>query len=963
MAPLQRATKTLMDRFLGRTFEVQRVAAVIDACLAGSPQLLVVEGEPGIGKTRFARRIAEIGIDRGVHAFSGSFFDDESELTFSGWIEVLRHLLDVLPKEFHPDEHDRRYLELLLPGLFRRVDEFDPLWQEAPNANDRNISRFLMFQAVSRLLSNAASWKPILIRLEDIHWADPSSIELLRHVGRTLSQSSVIILTTVRNTHVGAKEFVRNLTVDLAGDEGLERIKLLSLEENHARQLVKQTSAVRLSTPDLNEIVMRTGGNPFYIVEMTKWWNSVPRAAEKMGIPGTITDSIQHRLLDVSVQARSLLKTMSVIGNSVDPDLILILEPELDRGNLDELLSECISAGFVEVTEHNHIDYRHWLIRDAIYRSLPTMDARSEHSRVASAMKSWSGSDLAAVGHHLDRSMNHELRRDAGRIFLEVGLKAIAAMAWETAAVSFRRALTISTELGDDSLRPDLLRGLGRSLLPLDPADAYPHLVEAFDIYLERGSEADALDVALINARPLIGQDVGERVLRERGLRVAPEGSTSAGILRSRIGLVAALAEADFELAEVHIGAAETIAKKLDDDRVRLFADSARSMLLYVTFQLEEASNKAYDALRLATRQGDLLTEGSLLLFHGDLAMWLHNPDGLRLAGERMQVIGRRIGEPRIQAFGESHSITFEMLQGKFDSAKARRSDALDTFSFAHRMADAQTAVEKNDPEGSLRAVESLVAFVDGSLPQARAHVATALSVYEMMNGAPKWAPEIRMLVAGIEPRQGQLRAAHEWANGARLILAVAEEDAVTAESLIPSLEELSDIVIEWGPVRRFLAAAKALTGDTSGMRQDYQAAIEISRRLGLQPIHAWACYEYAKALSKMETPGAYSANIDKLLRESNRTSRKLGMRLLESRIRSLRGSFDGGPAGNLGELTPRERQVLEMVAGGHTNKEISFALGASLNTIYRHTNSIFTKLGVSNRTEAALTYRQHLDS
>ncbi len=950
------------DSFLGRSFEVQRAVSALDACVASSGRLITIEGEPGIGKTRLARNIADIAIDRGFLTLTGSFFDDESEITLSGWREVLGRLVDVLPTELHPDEQDQEYLARLLPGLYASARETQVSPHERLLSSDSDFSRFLMFQAVSRLLSSAASWKPLMIRFEDLHWADPSSIELLRHIGRTSGQSPVIILATLRDTHLNFDGVIRDLTVELSGDEGVERMKLSALDDNNARELVKLTSAVRLSVPDLNEIVMRTGRNPFYIVEMTRWWNSRSDGSAKLGIPATINDSVKHRLSDLSGQARSLLETMSVMGNSTDTELISTLRTDLERDSLDELLSECINSGFVEVNESGQVVFRHWLLRDAIYRSLPTLAARTEHSRVASALQGIPGSETAAIAHHLDRSMIRESRLDAARMFLEAGLASMQAQGWETSEVALNRALAISTELGDDSLRPELLRGLGRSLLPLDPARAYPHLVEAFDIYSERGNETNALEVALINARPLIGQDVGERVLRERGLRVAPKGSRAAGILHSRVGLVSALAEADFEIAEVQIAEAESIARELNDERVRLFADSARAMFLYVTFQLDNALSKVSDALRLARRQGDLLTEGSLLFFYGDLSMWLQKPDGLRQAGKRMTVIGQRIEEPRISIIGESHLVRLDMLLGRFDSALAQRPDVINKFSFAYQLAEAQVALEKNDPEKLLRSIQSLVELVADSQPQVRAHVATALAIFGLMTGTPRWPDEIRMLVAGIEPRQGQLQAVHEWANGARLMLAVSERDAETAEPLISSLEQLNDIVVEWGPLRRFLAAAKALTGDTDGMHRDYEAAIEISRRLALQPIYAWTCFEYAETLSNFDKSGDHSSKTDELLRESNRIARTLGMRMLESRIRSLRSSRDGESRNNLGDLTPRELQVLEMIAGGHTNKEISFALGASLNTIYRHTNSIFTKLGVSNRTEAALTYRQAVD-
>ncbi len=956
-----RSNNNFLESFFGRESEVRRAELAIESCTAGSGRLLTFEGEPGIGKTRLARHISEIAIKRGFMVLSGSFSLAHSEVAFSGWVEVLNQLIHAIPPDLHPVEHDRRFLEQLIPGLSQSSNSTGNY--DGDKSLEFDISRLLMFQAVTRLVSNSSAWKPLLIRLEDLHWADRSSIALLKHLGHSLNSMPVVVMATIRDTHQGSQDLAIELTSELSGDEGLERLQLKGLSEEPARQLISVASEGRLMRPVAEEIVMRSGRNPLYLIELARWWPRSDEPNTRSTVPTSIVDFMKGRLKDLSEAALQILQTTSIQGRSADLELVARLHPKLRNDQIDDLISECVNAGLIDLIGHPvKAEFRHDLTRQAIYESIPPLIRADYHLRTANVIEAGFTRPQAEIAYHLDLSLDSNSRLNAIELYKNAGHEAFRVRGWETAQNLFHRALSIAMDLDRVAAQPELLEWLGRSLLPLDPEKAYPQLVEAFDRYEAEGDLDKALEVSLINARPLIGKDTGERVLRERGLRLAVDGSTESGILHARIGLSAALSEADFDRAKSHISQADAIAKRHDDDRVLLFAGAAKINLLYVEIRLREAYEELPNVLGLARDQQDLLTEGSLLLFHAELAMYLGDPDLAQVAAERLETIGERIGEPRMIAEGQARLVIINLMFGRFETALGLNSEHLDRFSLARHQALAQTSVENNDPDGWGSALRNAISAFHSpdTHVNSKAIGAFQLSVLGAMANTTRWSEEVRSLVAGIEPRTGQLPSYYLWASGARMVLACVEGASHRVSEHLTVLEPVAKLITPWGPVTRFLAAAKLAIGDSDGMRANYEDALEVSRKLAIRPIFAWICFEYAMALTEQHSASDRDKErVEQLLADSSRVARSLRLRLLESRIRSLRNRVGRGSSVRLESLTPRELQVLEMVADGHTNKEISFTLGASLNTIYRHTSSIYTKLGVTNRTEAALTYRQ----
>ncbi|MGH2948179.1 MAG: ATP-binding protein, partial [Solirubrobacteraceae bacterium] len=383
---------TVQDRrrFVGRRQELAALDAALDGIRAPQASWLVVSGEPGIGKTRLLGELCERAAGRRHQVFVGRGAELERELPFAVWVDAL-------------DDHVATLGERRLEAFVG--DRVGELARVLPSAGERppgglQDERFHAYRAVRALLGRMALRDPVLLVLDDVHWADDASLELIAHLLRRPPPGSVLIALAFRAGQVPVSLLAE---LDAAGRDGrVTEVRLGPLTEAEADALLGEARPLLYS---------QSGGNPFYLEELARL--PQPRAGELAGAPGAgdeivgvppaVAAALGQEIAGVSGRARQLGWGAAVAGEPFDLDLATAtagLSAEDALAAIDELLAASIATA-TDVPRRYR--FRHPLVRRAVYEAAGEAWRLQAHARAAAALAGRPGS-LAARAHHVEHS-------------------------------------------------------------------------------------------------------------------------------------------------------------------------------------------------------------------------------------------------------------------------------------------------------------------------------------------------------------------------------------------------------------------------------------------------------------------------------------------------------------------------------------------------------------------------------
>lgn len=465
-------------RFVGR--EAER--AVLERCwmqaATGARQAVLVGGEPGIGKTRLATELALAAHGEGAVVLHGRC-DGELGLAYQPFIEALRFYLAGCPPPVLAALAESYGGELgrLLPELGSRTS----VTPGSP-ARDPDSERYLLFEAVTSVLETAAVDRPVVLVLDDLHWAAKPTLLLLRHLLTSARPMAVLVIGTYRDSELGRSHPLSDLLADLRRTPGVERMCLGGLSGAEVEDMVEDAFGRPLDdrAMALADAVRReTEGNPFFVNEILRHltesgavsvddgrWTASRDLAD-VSLPDSVLEVIARRLRRLSDAANRCLRLGSVIGVEFELALLESLAG-LGEEELLDALAEARGAKLVaEVTGRpGRFRFSHALIRQSVYQELGPARRGRLHRRVAQALEQLVGTEpstqLAELAHHWFQSLDPADRATAAEYARRAGDWALGALAYEEAADHYERALHIAEKVGDEaSRRYDLLLSLG----------------------------------------------------------------------------------------------------------------------------------------------------------------------------------------------------------------------------------------------------------------------------------------------------------------------------------------------------------------------------------------------------------------------------------------------------------------------------------------------------------------------
>lgn len=432
----------ITEHFIGRERELGELRAGLKGALQGRPGLWLLSGDAGIGKTCLAEELASEAEQLGATVLWGRCWEGEGAPTFWPWIQVIR--------SFVRSSDASSVREAMGPGAADIAAVVTDVRERLPDLPrppllDAVHARFRLFDSVAAFLGAAARRKPLVLILDDLHWADPDSLTLLRFVGRGLRASPLFLLGTYRPGEVGSRHHLA-AALDAVAREG-RRLELRGLSESELAFLLELLLGAKPAPVLVRSVFRLTEGNPFFAREVL----NVMSEREAHGLPEipiSIRQTIGRNLERLSAAGRRLLSVAAVIGREFSVEVVRrVLRSlcPLPSAELFSTLDEACAARVIApaTASRDRYAFSHALIRETLYEELPSAERVDLHRRVGEAMAATSSGEanLSELAHHFFAAAAGGEVEPAIEYAVKAGARAAALLAFEDAAAHYELAL------------------------------------------------------------------------------------------------------------------------------------------------------------------------------------------------------------------------------------------------------------------------------------------------------------------------------------------------------------------------------------------------------------------------------------------------------------------------------------------------------------------------------------------
>jgi class 3 adenylate cyclase/tetratricopeptide (TPR) repeat protein len=584
-APIAGPTVVERTPFVGREAERADLRRLLDQSIRGQGALVMIGGEPGVGKTRLAEELLLEARQRGALAWSGRCYEMEGAPPYIPFVEILESAARVIPPPALRETLGDSAPEVakLLPELRRLFPDIPPPLELPPEQE-----RHYLLNSVREFLTRAARAQPLLLLLDDLHWADDSTLLLLQHIAQQLREVPVLILGTYRDVELDVGRPLARALEDLLRQRLAHRIALKRLPQDDVAAMLRALGSQEPPPALVQAVYAETEGNPFFVEEVFQHlaeegklfdaqgrWRADLRVGE-LDVPEGVRLVIGRRLERVCEECRRVLTAAAVIGRGfsfqllealgdVEPDALLDAVDEAERAHLITAASDGPEARFT---------FAHELIRQTLVSGLSLPRRQRLHLRVAEAIERVYACALeehaADLAHHLYQAGTAAEPEKTVRYLALAGDQALAAAAFEDALRHYENALSLQPA-EDRRARADLLykrglalRSLGRweealadwrealaDYEELGDAEATGRVCSGITIQLTWSARyVEALEIA---RRGLVA--LGERVSADRCRLLARAGLTlsMAGYYMAGNGMIAQAVAMAEQLRDQHL--------------------------------------------------------------------------------------------------------------------------------------------------------------------------------------------------------------------------------------------------------------------------------------------------------------------------------------------------------------------------------------------------------------------------
>jgi class 3 adenylate cyclase len=660
-ARLAEATTTVLP-FAGRTAELALLDDVRTQADGGRLQVALLGGEPGVGKTSLAAQWARTAHRKGAAVAFGSC-QEGLRVPYLPWITALGHLVahapDTALASLRPVHAGA--LRGLLPRESERLAAGEAVEAGA------ETERYLLFEAVSALLASMSSESPIVIVLDDLHWADAASLDLLRHLVVTAAGLRVAVVATHRELDVSRGHPLTALLAELRREPAVTRVGLGGLADGEVMELIEVAAGFELPPEGIalaHTLCRETDGNPYFTVELLRHLSdtgvlqleaggryALVGDVEELSLPTSVREVIADRAARLGEEPLRVLTTAAVIGQEFDLD-VLAAATEVDEDRLIEILEGAATVALVTESSESPGRFRfvHALIAHTLAQALGPTRRQRTHLRIAQALEMLGGERagrFAELAHHWAAAGGADTGR--ARYFARrAGEAALAALAPVDAIGWFSRALKLLDGGGDDDVEHGwLLARLAQAQLDAGQPEYRETRREAGRIALRTGDQHQLVAIALCSAifESVEPSDADRIAVIEAALSAV---GTADSFPRARLltALAEALDQRDWQSREDLASEAAAIAGRLDDERGFYELAPRIFWMLMSPARLAERCELAERAARIPSPATSSVAEFEVLLHLHYGRVELADRPGADAAFARLEELADRLGTP-----------------------------------------------------------------------------------------------------------------------------------------------------------------------------------------------------------------------------------------------------------------------------------------------------------------------------
>ena len=601
----------------------------LEDAVSGRGRLVMLCGEPGIGKTRAAQELAARAQKRGGQVLWGWCYEGEGAPPYWPWVQVIRSYVQQadpgrLRSEMGPGAAD---IAEIVTEIRQKLPDL-----ETPPELEPEQARFRLFDSVTTFLNYVSQAQPLMLVLDDLHWADRSSLLLLEFLARAIGESPLLLVGTYRDVEVTRIHPLSQTLGALVREQHFQSVRLEGFNQREVGEFVEGSTGVALPLPTVETIHRRTEGNPLFVGEVVSlltteeigeqsdWANTIPEG---------VRDAIGRRLSRLSQQCNDVLTTASIIGREFDFRLLQSLSPQIKEDSLLEVLDEALEVRLVQESlgDGEHYQFSHALVQETLASGLSAGRRVRLHARIGEALEELFEADTEAhaaeLAHHFAEAEPILGTGKLVRYSLLAGERALASHAYEDALTHFEgglvaRDIALSGTKAASQAAPDeeaaaLLFGLARAqsatVVGQQLVEAFANLGRAFDYYAEAGNVAQAVAAAEFPIVTPSYRIPGVTELTARALALVPADSHEAGRLLSRYGGFLGTEGNDYEGAQQALVQAISIARREGDMPMEVQSLTNATIVSGQHLRLQECVDNGLRAIELASRDENPLAE------------------------------------------------------------------------------------------------------------------------------------------------------------------------------------------------------------------------------------------------------------------------------------------------------------------------------------------------------------------
>lgn len=967
---------------VGRDEQLHLIRRLMLLAAAGKGQLLLVSGEAGIGKTRLVGAARVEAKEQGWRLAQGNFFEQDRSLPFGGLVDLLRSDLAAGGRTKAAE------LAESAPELIALIPELKPAFGLAGRDIDPDGDKRRLFHVFARVLQDLAATKPLLLVLEDLHWADTASLEFLHYLSRLLLQQRILLVLTYRGDETTPD--LRHLLAEFERERFINETSLHGLKpsdiDRMLRAMLGRPRPVR--TEILQAISSLTDGNPLFVEEIVRsvtseqggeaaWDHANSVSAH---IPRSVDESVNRRLSSLTPESRRLLEIAAVAGRRFDFQLLQELSG-LDESRVLADIKDLVAGNLVVEESAEQFSFQHALTRQAVYEGLLQRERRQIHARIAETMKRLYEASLdehsADLAYHAVQAEDWPAALDYSR---RAGERALLLYSPASAAEHFQRGLIAAAHLAETRLG-QIYTGLGKAHEILGEFEAAR---ADYENALSEGYGAGDTDLqwqSLLNLGMLwAGQDY-ERAggYYDQATSLA-QGLGDRNLLAhslNRVGNWLANNERPWEGLECHrealaifeeAGDLAAVAGTLDLLGMASLSagDLPQSYLYYLRAMdlFRDLNNKIGLTSSLAT----LTSHGGA--YHSDAsvaALTLAAARGYSLQG---LALARQIGWRSAESYANWNLGLCEGPAGDYGAAIEHSSIGLE---IATEIEHTQWRTAAHLTVGSV--------FLDLlDLQAARLHTQRAVELAQE-TGSQFWLKLCTSALALVEVAAGELDAAQSHllplrSSGTAMTLAGRQVECAWCELLLARglfneallqlqvMESTAAGFSEQGPVARIsylLGRAFLGLNRLEESEQAFSQALAAAERDGRRSL-VWRLHAELVRLCVMQANAdAAEAEVAAAVRMINELATTIPQAALQAQFidAALTHLPEAGKkrarTGLSGKLSRREREIASLIALGYSNRGMADRLVLSERTVETHVANALSKLGFSSRSQLAV--------